>query len=93
MTTINVENVKLLDGMHEGLLILSKTDCKAMFMNKTAQKLINTFLNTLSKQVDEKALKKRIFERVSQLGGKVTINARIADGSSNDAIRECLSLD
>ena len=37
MKTFNVENVKLLDGMHEGLLILLKSDPKKpMFCNKTA---------------------------------------------------------
>ena len=33
----NVENTKLLDGMHEGLLILSKKEpVEAMFCNKSA---------------------------------------------------------
>ena len=30
----NVENIKLLDGMHESLLILSKTNNRVMFCNK-----------------------------------------------------------
>ena len=30
----NAENIKLLDGMHEGLLILSKSNKRVMFCNK-----------------------------------------------------------
>jgi hypothetical protein len=44
MHTTNTENVRLLDGMHEGLLILSKKDQEVMFCNKPAKKLIKTFL-------------------------------------------------
>ena len=36
LATTNVENVKLLDGMHEGLLILSKEGRKTMFCNRPA---------------------------------------------------------
>ena len=32
----NGENVKMLDGMHEGLLILSKDTNQAVFCNKSA---------------------------------------------------------
>ena len=42
--TTNTENVKLLDGMHEGLVILSKTNHDVMFCNKPAKSLIKTFL-------------------------------------------------
>ena len=35
-----VENMKLLDGMHEGLLILAQDTKQVMFCNKTAQKLL-----------------------------------------------------
>ena len=39
--TSNVENIKMLDAMHEGLLILSKSpDNRMMFCNKPAQKLL-----------------------------------------------------
>ena len=31
-----VENMKLLDGMHEGLLILAQDTKQVMFCNKTA---------------------------------------------------------
>ena len=34
------QNAKLLDGMHEGLLILSKSSMKTLFFNKPAQALI-----------------------------------------------------
>ena len=44
MHTTNRENVKLLDGMHEGLLILSKSNQKVMFCNSPAEKLIKNFL-------------------------------------------------
>ena len=43
-----VDNLKLLDGMHEGLLILAKDqiedDPKVMFINNPVQKLIKTFM-------------------------------------------------
>ena len=41
MRSFNVENTKLLDAMHEGLLILSKADNESMFCNFPAQKLLN----------------------------------------------------
>ena len=37
---LNGENIKLLDGMHEGLLILSKANKNVMFCNKPSQKLL-----------------------------------------------------
>ena len=43
----NEENVKLLNGMHEGILIIENTEDKAsnvLFCNRPAQKLITTFL-------------------------------------------------
>ena len=47
----NEENIKLLNGMHEGILILNKSTEKrlgqVMFCNRPAQKLINTFLGSL----------------------------------------------
>ena len=46
MNTMNIENAKLLDGMHEGLLILTKSDPQTpMFCNKTAQKLLKGTMN------------------------------------------------
>ena len=44
MRNKNAENVKLLDGMHEGLLILSKSEMTTMFCNRPAQKLLNKYL-------------------------------------------------
>ena len=41
-----MENIKLLDGMHEGLLILSTKDKKVMFCNKPSQKLLKGVLST-----------------------------------------------
>ena len=42
------DNLKLLDGMHEGLLILAKDQIednpKIMFINNPVQKLIKTFM-------------------------------------------------
>ena len=44
----NFENLKLLDGMHEGLLILSKSenegDRRVMFINNPVQKIVSSFL-------------------------------------------------
>jgi hypothetical protein len=42
MKTLNTANIKLLNGMHEGLLILSKaetSDYSIMFCNKSAAKV------------------------------------------------------
>ena len=40
MQSFNSENVKLLDGMHEGLLILNKIDHTVAFCNRPSQKLL-----------------------------------------------------
>ena len=40
-----VENMKLLDGMHEGLLILSKAQQDVLFCNRPAQKLLVGAIN------------------------------------------------
>ena len=45
MKSSNVENTKLLDAMHEGLLILSKADNESMFCNFPAQKLLKSAAN------------------------------------------------
>lgn len=44
----NTENFKLLNSMHEGLILLSKEDGDIMVCNKQAQKLVNTFLGEIS---------------------------------------------
>ena len=41
----NEENSKLLNNMHEGVLILAKSDNSIMLSNKPTQKLIKRFLN------------------------------------------------
>lgn len=45
----NLSNVEMLNGMHEGVMILSKEDtekAKLLFVNHTARKLIKQFLQT-----------------------------------------------
>ena len=41
------QNLKLLDGMHEGLLVVSKKDKDLLFCNKPAQKLLTGAINFL----------------------------------------------
>ena len=45
LRTTNTGNMKLLDCMHEGVLILSKGEHEVMFANKPAKKLISTFID------------------------------------------------
>ena len=40
MESQHIENTKMLDGMHEGLLIISKMNNDLMFCNNSAQKLL-----------------------------------------------------
>ena len=47
MKIIIDQNVKLLDGMHEGLLVVSKKDKDLLFCNKPAQKLLTGAINFL----------------------------------------------
>ena len=57
----NKENVKLLNGMHEGLLILSEKKADAgerevrsvMFSNRTIQKLFATYIGSLDEVVSD----------------------------------------
>ena len=49
MKTVNLSNVKMLDGMHEGLLILSKQDQITMLCNKSARKLFTRAIQRFSK--------------------------------------------
>ena len=51
----NSENIKLLDGMHEGLLILSSADRKVLFSNKPSQKLLTCALNAKSNVIENSA--------------------------------------
>ena len=48
LKSYNVENIKLLDGMHEGLLILKKSNKGVMFSNKQSQKLLEGALSNLN---------------------------------------------
>ena len=43
-TNALLANIRLLDGMHEGLLILSKSSQNTMFINNAATKLIKNYL-------------------------------------------------
>lgn len=52
----NEENMKLLNGMHEGILILAKTleqPSAIMFCNRPAHKLIRTFLDPSKDKLSE----------------------------------------
>ena len=40
----NAENIRLLDGMHEGVLILHKHTKEIIFCNKPAQQLLSRFI-------------------------------------------------
>ena len=61
LTTTNKENEKLLDGMHEGVLILSKKERLTMFCNKPAQKLLSNFLDVTGTIVGERSLRQPVF--------------------------------
>ena len=44
---INQQNINLLDGMHEGILIISASNKEALYCNKMASKLVlNALKNT-----------------------------------------------
>ena len=73
LTTVNIENLKLPNGMHEGLLILEKGEkneetSKVMFCNSSVKKLLATFMledQNNSKSVGEtEFMKKQIFQNV-----------------------------
>lgn len=40
-----LQNISLLNGMHEGILILSKLKKSILFVNKPAQKLLKNTIN------------------------------------------------
>ena len=50
MKSSNTENNKLLNGMHEGLLIVSKATNEAMFCNNPAQKLLKGAIECFERQ-------------------------------------------
>ena len=84
LKTTNMENAKLLDGMHEGLLILSKKERRTMFCNSTADKLLTMYLGGFSELVQETNLKKAIF-------GSEKLTMR--DGNNKDTGKTLLSLE
>lgn len=72
LASINIENVKLLDGMHEGLLIISKRDRQTMFCNFPAQKIIKSFLGVSSTQLSYQAFKKAVFHPINSSSSSTT---------------------
>ena len=52
MKNTNTENMHLLDGMHEGLLIVDKAQKGVMFCNRPAQKLLNGAINRIGYELD-----------------------------------------
>ena len=82
--TTNMENAKLLDGMHEGLLILSKKDRRTMFCNNTADKLLSLYLGAESETVQDSNLKKAVFG---------TVKLTMRDSDDNDKNKVLLSLE
>ena len=75
LTTTNRENEKLLDGMHEGLLILSKKDRLTMFCNKPAQKLLSNFLGSIGTVITQENLKNPIFQSVKMMMGIISVGS------------------
>ena len=53
ITSTNEANIKLLDGMHEGVLIISKKTKEIIFFNKPAQKLLTSFVGVLQAEVNK----------------------------------------
>ena len=50
MRSTILQNAKLLNGMHEGLLILSKLDKSILFVNRPAQKLLTSIITFIPKK-------------------------------------------
>ena len=61
LSGLMLQNLGLLDGMHEGLLIISKKEQATMFCNKQAQKITNNFLGAKGIMLDKDALKRAVF--------------------------------
>ena len=56
LDSTNEENVKLLDAMHEGVLILDKKNQSVLFCNQPVKKLISNFVgNTKEKVLEHKS--------------------------------------
>ena len=89
--TTNMENAKLLDGMHEGILILSKKERRAMFCNSPAEKLLSQYLGATSEHFKETKLKQAVFEAI-----KLTVrdsDNNDQDNSTKDINKGLLSLE
>jgi len=82
--TTNMENAKLLDGMHEGLLILSKKERRTMFCNNTADKLLSLYLGAESETIQDSNLKKAVFG---------TVKLTMRDGDDYEKNKVLLSLE
>ena len=53
LRTLNEQNAKLLDGMHEGLIIISKKkEHRVLYSNKPIQKFINAAIQAAEEQID-----------------------------------------
>ena len=92
LDTVNVENVKLLDGMHEGLLIISKKEKSTMFCNKPAQKILNSLLGVKGKLISKDALQRAVFNGVDINQGTQT-GSLSGSGSLKRTPTGCLSLE
>ena len=51
LDSTNEENVKLLDAMHEGILIIKKVDKVVIFCNQPAEKLLTKFIGDSKQKV------------------------------------------
>ena len=51
LDSTNEENVKLLDAMHEGILIIKKVDKEVIFCNQPAEKLLTKFIGDSKEKV------------------------------------------
>lgn len=86
-----LENIRLLNGMHEGLLILSKTDQSILFVNRPVQKLLkNSF--SIKPENQNANLNEKMFKPV-KLTAKDKINPQIEIVSTTMNKRPPLSLD
>ena len=67
MNSLNQSNMKLLDGMHEGLLIISRKNKEVMFCNKPSQKFLEkalTLKDTEPNTAQSQIFKPKIFKLV-----------------------------
>ena len=91
MKSSNVENTKLLDAMHEGLLILSKADNESMFCNFPAQKLLKSALDLFEKKQKSDAKKLEESDKDRILKGKFFNAIEIAIKGQSKKFRRLLA--